>query len=294
MPNNTINWGQAAATNSNGFGAAVGNNNIDWGKIHAITYGHDETDLVGAKPSYIDIFGAPEIGISFRDLLGTNPNCVVIRRSSDNALETFTVSEVTDGTLTTWTGANDGFIQTWFNQGSGSDFIQNTASRQPKLVSAGVLETENGLPIARRNGVDGGILSTNDFSDAVARSFFYVGKSPLQNFCLIGSSNSGTDYGYFAQDGSVSIYNSALVPSSERLNLAAWSPISRDNVYDDLVGQFLVVVQCTFNYTDTNIRLGFRESNPAGFGMADTQEFIIYAGNTDNTAKETNVNNYWR
>ena len=48
MPNNTINWGQAAATNSNGFGAAAGNNTIDWGRVHAITYGHDETNLVGA------------------------------------------------------------------------------------------------------------------------------------------------------------------------------------------------------------------------------------------------------
>lgn len=47
MPTNTINWGQGAASNSIGWGAGASNNNINWGKIHAESYGHDETNLVG-------------------------------------------------------------------------------------------------------------------------------------------------------------------------------------------------------------------------------------------------------
>lgn len=48
MPNNSIFWGQAAVNNSNGFGSGASNNTNDWGKIHAITYGHDETNLTGS------------------------------------------------------------------------------------------------------------------------------------------------------------------------------------------------------------------------------------------------------
>lgn len=48
MPKNKIGWGQAAVNNSNGFGAAASNNNIRWGYLHSRSYGHDETNLVGA------------------------------------------------------------------------------------------------------------------------------------------------------------------------------------------------------------------------------------------------------
>jgi hypothetical protein len=56
MPDNKIGWGQSAINNSNGFGSGASNNTNDWGKVHAITYGHDETNLTGS-PS-IRYFGA--------------------------------------------------------------------------------------------------------------------------------------------------------------------------------------------------------------------------------------------
>lgn len=41
------NWGQGAKNNSNGWGQGATNNTIAWGKIHADSYGHPQTDLVG-------------------------------------------------------------------------------------------------------------------------------------------------------------------------------------------------------------------------------------------------------
>ena len=54
MPDNTIGFGQAALNNSNGFGAGAANNNKDWGWVHARTYGHDETNLVGYRAIFND------------------------------------------------------------------------------------------------------------------------------------------------------------------------------------------------------------------------------------------------
>lgn len=48
MPSSSNGWGQGAANNNIGWGAGVQNNDINWGKIHAESYGHDETNLTGS------------------------------------------------------------------------------------------------------------------------------------------------------------------------------------------------------------------------------------------------------
>ena len=52
--------------------------------------------------SFIDTFGQPAIGLSLRDLLGTDPDVVRVRRDSDDAEADFKASEVSDGTLENW------------------------------------------------------------------------------------------------------------------------------------------------------------------------------------------------
>jgi hypothetical protein len=244
--------------------------------------------------SFIAQYGQPAVGLSFRDLLGTDPVIALVRRDSDDAELAFKVSEITDGTLLTWVGAgNDGLVRTMYSQGNSITAQQATASKQPLLVVNGVLQTENGLPIMRRNGANGGMLMDYDVNDAVARSFFYVGKNPLQSFTLLGS-GTATSRGYLAENNStLTDFLVDMTPTNERLNLTSWTPSTRGDVYNDLLNQFLVVVQCAFNYSSTGLSLGFRESSPVGFGMADTQELIIYENNTDNAGKEANSSAYW-
>jgi hypothetical protein len=75
----------------------------------------------------------------------TDTYTVRVRRSSDNAVRSFTHTEVGNGTLVTWVGAgNDGFVEAWYNQGSANDAVQATAANQPKIVDAGSLVLENG------------------------------------------------------------------------------------------------------------------------------------------------------
>jgi len=72
---------------------------------------------------------------------------VRVLRSNDDAEADFTAAEVADGTLTAWTGANDGFVVTWYDQsGEGRNATQATAANQPRIVDAGVVEMEGGRP----------------------------------------------------------------------------------------------------------------------------------------------------
>jgi len=103
----------------------------------------------GAAPfiGLLDTYTGASIGYSLRKLKATTTNVVRIRRSSDSVEQDFTAAEITDGTLTTFTGANDGFVAKWYDQsGNSNDAFQSTAISQPKLVSIGVVITDNGKP----------------------------------------------------------------------------------------------------------------------------------------------------
>lgn len=72
---------------------------------------------------------------------------VRVRRSSDNAEQDFRATQITDGTLTTFTGVGDGFVTTWYDQGSGIyHATQPIQANQPQIVASGVLITENNKP----------------------------------------------------------------------------------------------------------------------------------------------------
>jgi hypothetical protein len=189
--------------------------------------------------------------------------------------------------ITTQKTAN-GLVKTVYSQGNSITAQQNANSKMPLLVINGVLQLENGLPIMRRNGADGSIIIDYNVNDSSARTFFYVGKNPSQQFALLGTNNGGSDYGYLGIDGNGGGTNSNLDETNQRLNLSTWAAINREDVYNDLINQFLVVVQCSFNYDNTGLALGFRLTG-AAIGMADTQEVIIYENNTDNAAKEAHL-----
>jgi hypothetical protein len=73
-----------------------------------------------------------------------------VRRSSDDALKSFTADEITDGTLLSFvgtSGSDNGFVSKWYDQSvsdqagsaTGNHATQATASKQPKIVNAGSL-----------------------------------------------------------------------------------------------------------------------------------------------------------
>lgn len=100
---------------------------------------------------------------SLRQLSSSTTNVVRVRRSSDNAESDFTADEITDGTLTTWTGANDGFVVRWYNQANANPYLYSAyntvAGTQPKLVSSGSVITDGSEPTLRFDSTD--LFDTN-------------------------------------------------------------------------------------------------------------------------------------
>ena len=143
---------------------------------------------------------------SLRDLASASVGSAVVRvrRSSDNAEQDFTATEITDGTLTTFTGANDGFVTTWYDQsGNGKDTNQSTASKQPKLVTSGVVEMDNGKPTILFDGI-------NDVLENTSLIF------PTTNICISKvSSRIGTSafdsIGYLTSGGFLNINNDSRI-----------------------------------------------------------------------------------
>jgi hypothetical protein len=73
-----------------------------------------------------------------------------VRRSSDNAEQDigYDGSNVLDeSALTTFVGANNGFVTTWYDQsGNGRNATQATASNQPRIVNSGTIEKIGTIP----------------------------------------------------------------------------------------------------------------------------------------------------
>ena len=119
-------------------------------------------DLVEAAAAY-----------SLRNLSDTyTGNVVDVRRSSDDAEDSFTAAEVADGTLEAWVGAgNDGFVSRWYDQsGNANHATQGTDERQPKIVDAGSLVT-GGLDF---DGVDDGLFTSNNLTDTIQSATIFA------------------------------------------------------------------------------------------------------------------------
>ena len=95
----------------------------------------------------LDTYTGATVAFSLRRLKSSIVNVIRVRRASDNAELDFSESEINDGTLTAWTGANDAFVTKWYDQSGNNNHIVNIVnSEQPILVKAGVVHTVNGKP----------------------------------------------------------------------------------------------------------------------------------------------------
>ena len=75
---------------------------------------------------------------------------VTVRRASDNTTDGFTQTQIDAGSLASFCVGTDGFVTTWHDQsGNGNNATQATTADQPKIVSAGVVNTVNGKPCIR-------------------------------------------------------------------------------------------------------------------------------------------------
>jgi len=147
-----------------------------------------------------------------------------VRRSSDDALKSFTADEVTDGTLLAFVGtggSDNGFVKTWYDQSvsdqagaaTGNHAVQGTDGSQPKIVDAGALNTSGGLEF------DG----SNDFFSLTAEIGFQNKAGCI--FSLQDGQDSTVDYTLGA---ALSNRGVAFTPNRTRWYVTT-NPIEIDN-----------------------------------------------------------------
>lgn len=131
----------------------------------------------------LDEYPGAAAAYSLRNLsiLSTAP-VVRVRRSSDNAESDFTATQVTDGTLTAFCGAGDGFVRTWYDQsGNARNAEQTTTASQPQIVSSGSLIIRNGKPSTLFNGTSSALLANS------LATVFTGSAKPISCFCVFSN-----------------------------------------------------------------------------------------------------------
>lgn len=103
---------------------------------------------------------------SLRKIRKEATNVIRVRRSSDNdeADIGFTGLGLNIASLTSFVGANNGFITKWYDQSDNSnDITQLTAGYQPRIVNAGAVEvSDTGKPCIYFDGVDDELRSADN------------------------------------------------------------------------------------------------------------------------------------
>jgi len=92
-------------------------------------------------------------------------SAIQVRRSSDNTLSNigFTAAgDLDTAALKIFVGAGNGFVATWYDQsGSSLNVTQGTNARQPRIVTAGVVERKSAMPAIRFISANSSSLSLN-------------------------------------------------------------------------------------------------------------------------------------
>lgn len=104
--------------------------------------------LLGPQPLLLDDYPGAAAAYSLRKLRTDYTGAAIRVRESATNTEAdigFTSSGELDTTaLLAHTGANDGFVTTWYDQAGSNNATQSTAANQPQIVSGGSVILENG------------------------------------------------------------------------------------------------------------------------------------------------------
>jgi hypothetical protein len=240
-------------------------------------------------------------------------NAIRVRRSQDNAeLDIgFTPNAILNtAALLTFVGANDGFVTTWYDQSGNSRHVtQATAANQPQIVTAGVVNTENGKPVINSNfkwlsnsavSNDASLWGGNPQTmNAVARSsssndrdFFALlgGTATTSNLRSLGAASGGTDWRYTT---GLDIFGSGVAINTYSIGTGRYSA-STNNIRVN--GVLRSTGSGTENTTAGELTIGAR--NPSGgtagtFFIGECILFNVSLSDSDALTLERNQGAYY-
>lgn len=260
---------------------------------------------------------------SFVGLLDTYPNAAAaysvrllrtaytgsairVRRSSDNTESDigFTaLGNLDTSTLTSFCGAGNGFVTTWYDQsGNGYNATQTTAANQPQIVSSGSIINVNSKPSLLTDGTNDFLSIGNLMLNSTSSSGFFVAKA---NAASSDSRNTMHDIGTtddshlkYVNNTTYDGYSSTVRKSwTDSVNYSLQNLIaitSKTNLYNFTVNNNSAynTTTNTFNKKSTNL-LG-KGPNPS-YWAGNFQEVILYASEQSSnlTGINTNINTYY-
>jgi len=244
---------------------------------------------------------------SLRSLANNVTNVIRVRRSNDNTEQDFTATQIIDGTLTTFTGANDGCVTTWYNQtrnfgANNQDVTQTTASRQPKIVVNGVLQTKNSKPTLIFNKANSSSLLGNEILRLDSpNDFCSFGVGALNDNSVQGVLFSNTSNNYRRITSFLSDFQNMILSASTNVlnnialedNLNLITSYRSGNIINGKTnGTELNSVTAANNYANDRLSIGIQFANNTAIDGC-ISEIIIYPTDQSSniTGIETNINN---
>jgi hypothetical protein len=219
-----------------------------------------------------------------------------VRRSSDNTSQDigFDANGNLDTTsMLSFVGAGTGFVSIWYDQsGNALDAVQASSSWQPQIIISGVLNTYNGKPSVKFDGVDDFIQSP--YAAGTSNEMYFVTQTTDTGF-LFPRGQHGQ--GFIAEQGSTNTQTSGYWTTQPQLyvNSILRSPANRNDVYNLLNGYKLSVHKGA-NISNNFIYLRFGSFIQNGYldFNGNLFEWIIYPTlQSSQTSIESNINSYY-
>ena len=278
------------------------------------------SDLVWDKTSSFLLDTYPAFfGVSNRQLKTGVTDVINVRESGSNVEQGFTPTEITDGTLTTFTGANDGLVVEPIDQSGNSYVVEQTvANDQPLIVDGGSLVTSGGLPAWDNANGQGWKSTANlnlsgesevwmftvlDYTKTSENQFLYDTDSLSNGNRLIvafGDVNNTFDVSLFDGSGATISTNNYNLPSDGRVLISVRVRESSDAVFTEVyfngVSQTCIgdTGGASVSFGSNQISILNNKNNNKPFD-GNTQEFLLYKGDqsSNRDAIETDINDYY-
>jgi len=209
-----------------------------------------------------------------------------------------------------------GYVTTWYDQVGSNDATQGTAARQPKIVDAGVLVTNNSKPAinfvdSSGTGVGQSLIAPNYYSASTTDVWaFSIYKLNLSGYYPYIFSGLNTDRGFIAlhnstsrelrtatvRTGGLSVYNGNAVPLSQTILRTDKANRSTISTWKD--GVISINEQADRNedfVMPTSTIIGGIISSAAITNDTNLSELIFYTSDqsSNRTGIETNINNHY-
>lgn len=153
----------------------------------------------------LDIYPNAQIAYSVRKLRSAYTGASLrVRRSSDNVEQDIgftTNGNLDENALTSFIGANDGYVTTWYDQSlNANNAIQTIAIRQAPIVISGVVQKVNGIPAVNYDSAGLLFHTYNFFLPNVDMLIYHVAERTTTGkvYSIFGSGN--TLFGYFSNN----------------------------------------------------------------------------------------------